>query len=119
MRVNFDFTSPGYAEVLKQKIINSASEHTYLHPYDYMSIVSQSQNLPGFELIGDVATIELGIDHPQGFGNYFVTTLHKSQQVKQGQPVFDKKYPDEDFLGYDITDESGYLLTEDGEMIVL
>ena len=114
-----DFGSSGYAEDIKQKLIKGCSMHSYLHPYDFMSVVNQAGNLPGFFLEGTLATIELDIDHPQGFGNYFITELHKSGRAKQGQPVFEFNYPNEEFLGYDITDESGYLLTEDGEMIVL
>lgn len=119
MWAGLGFGSVGYAEEIKQKLIKGASEHSYLHPYDYMAIVSQSINLPGFSLSGNIATIELDLGHPQAFGNYFVTELHKSGGTRQGQPTFQSKYPDEEFLGYDITGESGYLLTEDGSMIVL
>lgn len=119
MWTSLDFGTPGYAEAIKEKLIKGASQITYLHPYDYMALKIQSVNMVGFYLEGSTATIELGIDHPQGFGNYFVTELYKNSSTKQGQPTFVSKYPDEEFLGYSIDAEDGYLLTEDGEMIVL
>lgn len=114
-----DFGTPGYAEEIKEKLIKGASQISYLNPYDYMAIKNQAVNMVGFHLEGSTATIELGIDHPQGFGNYFVTELHKSSTTRQGQPTFAYNYPDEEFLGYSIDGEDGYLLTEDGELIVL
>lgn len=119
MWAGLDFGSAGYAEEIKQKLIKGASEHSYLHPYDYMAIVSQADNLPGFSLIGNTATIELDIDHPLGFGNHFVTELHRSGGTRQGQPSFQLKYPDEEFFGYSTDEGDGYLLTEDGELIVI
>jgi len=114
-----DFATSGYAEQIKEKLIKGASQVSYLNPYDYMVLKSQAINMIGFYLEGSTATIELGIGHPQGFGNYFVTELRKSNSTKQGYPTFDYKYPDEEFLGYTIDGENGYLLTEDGELIVL
>ena len=119
MWASLDFGSAGYAEQIKEKLIAGASEHSYLHPYDYMAIVSQAQNLPGFSLIGNIATIELGLNHPLGFGNHFATELHRSGGTRQGQPSFKLNYADEEFFGYSIDGEDGYLLTEEGDLIVL
>lgn len=119
MRERLGFNTVGNADYLLTTIINNASEKTYLHSYDLMILKQQAYDLPGIEINGNLATIELGVGHPQGFGNYFITELIADNRVPQSKPKFEGRYPDEEFLGYDLVEETGYLLTEDGEMIVL
>lgn len=119
MRERLGFNTVGNADYLLSQIIANASEETYLNPYDLLMFKQQSIDLPGVEIVDNTAIIELGVGHPQGFGNYFITKLFADSSVPQSRPKFKGKYPDEEFLGYDLVDESGYLLTEEGEMIVL
>jgi hypothetical protein len=119
MLSNLEYTNPGYAGTILALITRATSEKTLIHPSDLMVLKLQMYNLPGLSIEGNIATVELDIGHPQGFGNYFETELIETSGIKKGNPEFRNKYPDEEFLGYDLTDESGYLLTEEGEMIVL
>lgn len=119
MLASLEYNTPGYANSLLDLIIKGASAKTFLNPSDVMALRIQANNLPGFNFEGDTATVELGLGHPQGFGNYFETQIIKSTVIRKGTVQFEGKYPDEEFLGYTIDNEDGYLLTEDGELIVL
>ena len=119
MWTGFPHYSQGYAENLRKQIEVNASEYTLIHPYDILCLRNQIQNLHGVTLHEHMLTVELNAFQPRGFGNYFVTELITTPSLTPSKLEFRNPYPDEEFLGYSINGEDGYLLTETGELIVV
>lgn len=112
MRSRLHFMGNGYAGELLDLIRNGRSVYTLMNPYDFMVLKSQIGNLDGVSANGNQLTIF------DGRGS-FVTNIDSTNQLPNGSMRFTDRYSSQIYLLYDGLQKSGYLVTENNELLLV
>jgi hypothetical protein len=102
----------GYAGQLLDLIRNGRSVYTVMSVYDFMVLRSQTDHLEGARLNGSELTVS------DGKGT-FLTNISSSRNLPDGTMQFTDRYTSNAYLLYDGLQESGYLLTENDELLIV
>jgi hypothetical protein len=102
----------GYAAQLLDLIRNGRSVSTLVSLYDFTVLKAQVGNLDGVSLEGTKLTVS------EGRGS-FVTNLSTSTQLANGSMRFTDRYTSNAYLFYDGLQESGYLVTQNDELLLV
>ena len=112
MRSRLHFMGNGYAGELLDIIRNGRSVHTVMNAYDFMVLKSQLGNLDGVTANGNQLTIF------DGRGS-FVTNISSTNELPNGNIQFIDRYSSQIYLLFDGLQDSGYLVTENNELLLV
>lgn len=112
MRERVHFMGNGYANQVLDLIKKGRSVVTIMNTYDFTVLKNMLRLLDGVSL----ANNKLLIEDSQGV---FETTIQLSQRLVPLQMQFIEKYRTVAYLLFDDLTESGYLLTENDELLVI
>ncbi len=117
MYSRLDFMGNGYAGQLLDRIRSGRSVQSILSVYDFMAFRSQVGNLDGVS-VNEVTFEGFKITVFDGKAG-FVTTVSGSNQLANGTMQFIDRYSVDAYLLYDGLNESGYLVTENNELLLV
>ena len=112
MRSRLHFMGNGYAGQLLDLIRNGRSVNTVMSAYDFMVLKSQIDYLDGVVANGNTLTVF------DGRGS-FVTNISSTNELTDGSMRFTDRYSAQVYLLFDGLQDSGYLLTENNELLFL
>ena len=109
MRSRLHFMGNGYAGQLLDLIRNGRSVNTVMSAYDFMVLKSQIDYLDGVVANGNTLTVF------DGRGS-FVTNISSTNELSMR---FTDRYSAQVYLLFDGLQDSGYLLTENNELLLV
>ena len=112
MRFRPEFMGNGHAGQVKDLIVKGRSRVTHLNLIDYNALKFMQGSIEGISIDGNLATVQDAIGE-------FQTTLVIDQRLASFDLKFFDKYSTVSYLLYDDLGESGYLLTELGERLIV
>lgn len=112
MRERVHFMGNGYANQVLDLIKKGRSVNTIMNTYDFTVLRTMLGLLDGVRLDKMFLTVE-------DSSGTFETTIQLSQRLAPLQMQFIEQYRSVAYLLYDDVAESGYLLTEDDERLLI